>query len=1427
MGGHASPRLSAFVLSECLSGLLAKQMVESILLLLLAGWPGAGVDSPESPDTANNSAATSALYEPPLTRLPTIPMSHIGTAEGLPALETYDIAQDRQGFIWVTTNGGVFRFDAHDFRSFGRKPNDPNALPATGTRAIVFDRQSRPWVATDQVGLNVLALRSNTVIPIDLGSSSLNEGRVNRLVVDRSGFIWAGLPDFGLARVDPETFEVELFQPDASNPNSLPDKNVRALHVDSAGVVWVGTQAGLARIDSGRDDLTRISLGPGRESDPRSNIIEAIHQGSDGRLYVGNIDGELVVLEPDGSNPRTAPLDSRHGHGKVEGRIFFIETDRNGRLWVGASGITVFDLSNGGGVVIEHDPARPQSLGDNSAQSFFQDRTGVIWIGHLGGISTQDPRDAQFGDVLAEIRNMGGAKASWPWAVMEDSRGGVWIGTDQGIWRYDRLRQSVREFSEGPASQGGLTSTFAVSFLESRDGAIWIGTYAKGVNRLDPASGSVEHYSLCFEGSLHPSCNQAFSLLEDREGVVWAGSALGLRRFDPSIRQFRVVESTDDAANAALESAIRALAVRDDGGLWIGTESGLVLFDGRSRWSLLTHKRGRHDSLSNQNVTTLLSSNDGGVWAGTYAGLNRVSREGRLVERLFDSEDIPSTSITIALRGKDGAIWLGTEGGIVRFDPESGDTRWYTPSDGLPEEGFLTAAGHSGISGQMYFPSIDRLISIDPAALTSDPIPPAPVLTSIAIADDELVVDPKDPDALLKQPVEWTDELSIPYARHALAFRFAGLHYSSPEAVSYAYQLEGFDNDWRYSDADNRVATYTALPWGRYRFRVKASNPDGVWSPEKELIQLTILPPWWATWWAYVLYIATAVLAVALFVSARTRAARLSAAHLESEVVARTAEVESQRQTIAYQAERLEHLLEIKNRLFADLSHELRTPLTLIAGPVADAIERTNDDQTRQGLTAAHRSANRLARLVDQLLDLARLDAGQAISREPQPIGAIVESQLRAFEPLAASRGVRLEAGLIEGVWVACGPDPLEKILSNLLSNAIKFTPEGGHVQVGVQAHRPEFVSLIIEDTGVGIPDDLHETVFDRFERGVTRGEQIPGAGIGLALVKELVEACGGEIRLRSESNQGTSITVMLPAAEPQQIDGTTLRPASATDQELRALVPVAESGEQLCVTEDAPALLICEDNNELRSYLPTVLGDEYAYELAADGETALEFAQKSVPDLLICDAMLPGISGFEVCHQLKGDPRTSHIPVLILTARADDQSRLEGYRQRADDYLTKPFSNDELRLRVANLLEARKSLRERYAQSLFLESGEIVELAGPDRTFLESLDSAVSARFRDAGFNQEELAKTMNLSPRQLQRKTKALTDNTPAAYVRKFRLAAAKRRLEARDPVGRIALDVGFSSQTYFARCFKEQYGVTPSCCRSTVKENQKEHS
>ena len=744
----------------------------------------------------------------------------------------------------------------------------------------------------------------------------------------------------------------------------------------------------------------------------------------------------------------------------------------------------------------------------------------------------------------------------------------------------------------------------------------------------------------------------------------------------------------------------------------------------------------------------------------------------------------------------------------------------------LPMPGYaLPGSCDSGPDGTLFFAAGNGFYALRPGDLRQNPIQPQVRLTSFRLAGEE---------ASLPSAIDLSQPIRLNHAQNSFTIDFVALHYAEPQDNEYRYRLEGYESEWK-SSRIFREAVYADVPPGRYLFRVSASNNDGLWNEEGASLAFVILPPWWRTGWAYGIYGLLLVFGVATVYADQRR--RLISRERERAAIR---EADLRAETAQERAATLQQVDELKSRFFANVSHEFRTPLTLILGPVDDALRNGRVLDERQ-LDVVQRSARRLLRLINQLLELSRLDAGRM---EIQARRGDVAAFLRRITLSFASRADREIKMLTFSAEPACirggyDEDKLEKIVSNLLSNAFKFTPSGGKIALITRAAE-DSVSITIRDTGPGIPEAEIPHLFDRFYQiDSTLSRRFHGSGIGLALVKELVELHEGTIAVESQVGFGTSFTVMLPLLDAVDVDASSEDaeddlPAGGDsldvlDENRTTLVDAHEEdtnrdhapeGEATTVEIEGPVVhnrrprvLVVEDNDDVRSYVRGLLEVDYEVVDAQDGLDGLAKAREMRPDLMIVDVMMPAMDGFAVTRAIRDDASISDIPVIILTAKADLDSRVEGLETGADDYLAKPFDGEELLARVESLIEIRRRLRLKFSDEVLLGPDQIVATSD-DAAFLERIRDAVEARIGDAGFGVELLADEMALSSRQLQRRLKELTNLSAAGYIRMMRLARAAQLLEQQSgQVSEIADRVGYRDVEHFSRIFKRVYGVPPS--------------
>jgi signal transduction histidine kinase/CheY-like chemotaxis protein/AraC-like DNA-binding protein len=843
------------------------------------------------------------------------------------------------------------------------------------------------------------------------------------------------------------------------------------------------------------------------------------------------------------------------------------------------------------------------------------------------------------------------------------------------------------------------------------------------------------------------------------------------------------------------------------------------------------------------------------LWLATNSGLKRFDKETERFDAYTIKHGLTSNEICSILSENLGNLWLGTDLGITKviLDKEGRDVigfRNYDFQDGLNATNYCFFYGHNAFKnsrGEMFFAGTDGF-NIFHSKNLNNPTPPPVKITNFLI--NFKPVSFRDPDSPLQAPISLTREIVLPYQDNTFSFELAALDYHTPEKNLYAYKMHGFQENW-INLGSNRTALFTHVPPGEYTFRAKAANSDGVWNEEGVSLKLIIAPPWWRTWWAYSIYV---LLTLGMIYGLR----RYENSRREAKYKFELKLIETQK---------LLELDQMKSRFFANISHEFRTPLSLILGPLEKVLSKINDKILRKNLFMMHRNAIQLLKLINELLDLSKLESGQMKLQTNQlNIIQLLKNNLAFFESAANDRGINLKFfSEQESVMGFFDADKLQKIFVNLISNAIKFTPSGGEVLVSVVIKnenippcpyppagghlRPskggvKVVSLFegglrgmlkisISDTGIGIPQQGLDQIFDRFyqvDDSSTKNTQ--GSGIGLALTKELVELHRGTINVKSDDGKGTTFTVQLPLGKDH------LKPEEITKTPLRLRFPKGQAMTNALMTNDqvtndqiinAPlttpqlttqpltntpeTILIIEDNTDMRAFIRDNLEEDYNVLEAEDGEQGINIAFDVIPDLIVSDVMMPKMNGFQVCQKLKTDERTSHIPVILLTAKAEAENKIQGLETGADDYLLKPFYPKVLKVRIQNLIELRRKLRLRFSNITMVKPDEL-DITSVDKKFVQRLMDIIESHLSEESFGVEELCKEIGMSSPSLWRKIQGLFNKNPNQFIRSIRLQHARQMLEENaGNIAEICFAVGFNHPSYFARCFQEHFGKSPS--------------
>ena len=1272
---------------------------------------------------------------------------------GLPQNWVKSLAQTPDGALWVGTGTALVRFDGLDFEIFDRT-NTP-VLPSLEIDRLMVDSQGKLWIST-QAGL--VSWKEGIFSPERLSDGGRLPSGL-KLVEDHGGGFWAVV---GRGQIYRRT-----------------------------GGSWRLAGAADSAPQSGRLLNGSRPVGPGQTPLASERLLPfAIH-------------GERTLVRMEGG--QLLPLET--AQGPASGRAPFLFQGRI--LWAaGTKALLRYEVGSGS-LRLEplppiEAPSRPTAL--------LETRDGVIWAGLDDGLYRLDGEQLVREWATAQIRSL-----------FEDREGSLWAGT-LGAGLIQIRRQTKFEML---TSREGLPSEVVWTALEDRQGAVWIGT-DQGLARWDGQR--IEKVETGLELDHRP----IFSLAEDSEGVLWAGGSAGVASFDG--RQWRPVEFGLSRPNVRGE-----IFVEPGGITWVGVQSHMVHRlagsgeqfsklgtgprglhrDRRGRLWLATTGRGvlRYEEGEflpvgpEERMTSaydFLEEEDGTLWVSTRdQGLFRFRDDE--VAAVGRRHGLADGTIHRVLDDGLGWYWMASDRGVLRVRREdlhaAADGRiphFESTAYGL-EDGLLTVECNSGFpgatrlrDGRLAFATMKGLALVDPARLPKNEVAPSVEIAQVLVDYD---------------PVQVAENWALEPEQRNLAIEYRAMTFVAPEAATFRYRLEGYDQDW-VEAGTRRSAHYTNLPPGKYAFHLQAANADGVWSEEKTLLEFERLPRFQETTGFYVfLFLGTVFL---VWSAARWRHSHLHEQVLERLVAERTHSLnertrslefekrrtEAQAAVLEAQAARLQEMHHQRNRFFTDVSHELKTPLALLVGPLEERAEDSENPRRHEDKRMA-RNARRLSRRVDEILDLARLEAGAMPLRcQEGDLVAFCRECLGAFESMAERRDLRLELQSPEESvpWIF-DPDRLEKILFNLVSNALKFTPPGGRVQLVVSA-REGGARLSVEDSGVGLTEEERSRIFDRFQcLGPDQGGEISGTGLGLSVVKDLVEQQGGRIRVESGVGEGTRFVVDLPLPAA---------PEEAHPEGESALEPASS---ELPPLQSVPTVLVVEDDGEMRAYLESLLGRRFQVLLAEDGRQGLERVREHRPDLVLTDVSMPDLDGFGLAQALASDPETETIPVVALSAHGSLDRRVEGLASGIDGFLAQPFSPKELLACIDQQIEGRLRLKHRFAQRIQLE-GTPVEVASTEDELLRRILGAVEEHLHDARFGVLELAESVGLSPRHLRRRLLDLTEESPSHLIRRLRLERARQLLEqGAGNVSQVAMAVGIPRPAQFSEAFRKAHGAPPS--------------
>ncbi len=1286
------------------------------------------------------------------------------------------LCEDSNGDIWIGTwEGGLNRFNraTEKFARYQHNPNDPASISPSGIFALSFDKSGNLWVGTEKSGVDYFELKTGIFHHFKHNPDdpySLSADDIYDVHVDRNDDLWVGTGTNGLNKYIKEKQQFVRIQESDDCGEGLSGKKIASIYEDPFGNLWIGTRdGGLNKFDPSSNKFKCYKHDPNNPNSLSENDAWIVYGDSKSFLWIGFLNGGLNLFDSANETFTLFRKDYNNSNSLSDDEIFTIYEDRSGIIWFGTwnSGLNKYDRMKKKFVTYSHNPKDNNSLSPSSVYTIFKDRFGELWVGTAGGgLNRIDERNNKFTHYFHNQNDLGSISSNDIYSICEDKEGYLWIATDNaGINRFDRKRNKFIRFQHDPDNPKSI-STNAVSqiFCDSY-GDLWVGVSGNGLDKFNQKQNSFIHYKHDPEDPKSIKPDLVFSFYEDKSLNLWIGTyGGGLMKYNRQTDDFIFFEHDPNKLNSLSSNLISAICEDENGVLWIGTN-------------------------------------------GT--GLNKFDTEKNQINRYSEKNGLPNNIICGILSDNSGNLWISTGKGISKFNIENESFSNYDKRDGLQDNEFNNWAYCKSSSGEMYFGGPKGINCFLPGELSKNTNIPQIAITDFQILHKPVAVgyDTILGRTVLKKSITVTDTIELAYDENILSFEIVALDFHSPPKNQYEYFMEGIDKNWIQTDATDRAMTYTNLNPGEYTLRIKGSNNDGVWNEAGISLKVIIHPPWWATWWSYMLYgfvfILVFVTSTRIYLHRHRLRTQLALEHEH--------------------AIKLEEVDKLKSNFYANISHEFRTPLMLILGPVEKLASKMSDEESKKQTGLIKGNAKKLLNLINQLLDLSRLEAKKLkLNASMGNIAQYVKGLAKEFEQIAEQRDISLNI-LIEkeNIDAYFDKEKMERIITNVMSNAIKFTPHGGRITVKLTETSHREVEITVRDSGLGIPKNELAKIFDRFyqvDGSHTREHE--GTGIGLALTKELVELHKGQILIDSVEGHWTEVKLYFPLGRDHLTDDEISEPSEFELHKFEAAEDFGINGSLCEETEDENLIdktivLIVEDNPDVRDYVKDDLKEIYHVEEAANGEQGLRKAEKCIPDLIVSDVMMPKMDGYEMTRMLRQNEKTSHIPIILLTAKSDRDSKLEGLGLGADDYLTKPFDTQELLARIKNLIETRRILQEKFGSgTVVLHKPEKEKLSCLDQQFLDRVMSVIDQHITEEEFSIEEFGKDVGMSRSQMHRKLKALTGKSTSLYLRTVRLAKAKHMIEEqKGTISEISYQVGFSSPAYFSRCFREEFGCTPS--------------
>ncbi|MFA6083899.1 two-component regulator propeller domain-containing protein [Mucilaginibacter sp.] len=1294
---------------------------------------------------------------------------------GLSSNTITSILQDKKGFMWFGSRNGLNRFDGNVFKLFGNKLGDSTSIGSNSIFSLYEDRSETLWVGTYKgIYLFNPLEESFTVF------KQIPPGEVRYIAGDHQHHIWI-ISNLTLYRYD------ELSK--IITPYPLKNDQSITLNMAADGSVWTATSQGFINHynAAGRKiagyEISMINGGR------KFSAIQEIYPVGDTSVIVGTMN--QVVLYNYKANRLFNIFKDQKTQADIHVHVVFHQSD--GTYWLGTeSGLYIFNLVNGKTTIVQKQYSDPYSITDNIVSAIYKDREGGTWIGtYFGGLNYYSGQYNNFKKYFPEpgINSLSGNIVH---EITKDMYGNLWIGTeDAGLNKIDHKTGLIKHFL--PGKEAGGISYRNIHGLVADGNQLWIGTYEHGLDVMDLRTEKViKHYSSNTDDkSFHG--NFIVALYKTQGGDILVGTWNGLFKYNRATDSFNWLLFFGDH--------IQSIHEDNEGTLWVSTYGNGVYYynESKNKKGHIFYQPGNTNSILNDYVNGLFIDSRKQVWFCTEGGLSRYNPKNKQITNYTKENGLPDNQVFRMQEDETGKLWISTAKGLARFDPTSSSFSNYHTVNGLPTEQFNYNSSYHDTNGTMYFGTVKGMVSFIPARFVKNPYVPPVYITGLQVNNTELAINKQG--SPLSKSITYTQAVTLPYNSSNISLDVAALSYVIPEMNGYAYKMDGIDKNW-IQFKNNRKIYYTKLPAGNYVFNLKGSNSEGVWNGKIVKLNIRILPPFYATFWAYTLYL----IIVASVITTIVRYYHLAVSEKNKRRI-ETIEINTERE-----------IYNAKIEFFTNVAHEIRTPLTLIKMPLDKLINSHFDNpETNENLAMINKNANRLIGLTNQLLDFRKAEANKfSLNFSKTDINELLNEVYATFKPAAELKNLTYKLDLPRITLHAyVDHEALKKILSNLFNNAIKYAAQTAAIKLLPFSSEDELFRIEVRNDGFLIPVDLQEKVFEPFYR-IKETEKEAGTGIGLPLARSLTLLHKGVLELKPSINAQNIFLLSLPMHQETEIDLT-----EKEDLVLKETNTPASND----TDTNKPYILLVEDNREILNYLTKELVATYYILKAHNGQEALDVLQKENVQIVISDIMMPVMDGIELCRKMKSDLQYSHIPIILLTAKNSLNSKIEGLEVGADAYIEKPFAFEHLLAQMNNLLMNRNMMKEYFARSPLTHIKGIA-VSKADKDFLDRLNKIIYDHITDMDLDVDQLSGMMNMSRPTLYRKIKGISDMTPNELINLSRLKKGAELLAEGDhKINEVANMIGYTLPTNFSRDFQRQFGVSPSVYVYNLKGDQKQ--